>query len=50
MGLYQIMKIPYTYKLIEGDIALSIFLIFQLFAVGVLTYGLYLLKKEVDFT
>ena len=50
MSFYQLMKTPYTYKLVEGDIALLIFLIFQLFVMGVLVYGLYLLKKEVEFT
>ena len=49
MGLYQIMKIPYTYRILEGDVSLIIFLIFQLIAVSVMTYGLYLLKKEVEF-
>jgi len=48
MSFYQMLKVPYTYRLIEGDIFLGLFLIFQLFAIGTLAYGLYLLKKEVE--
>ncbi|MDD5416850.1 MAG: hypothetical protein PHU12_02630 [Candidatus Aenigmarchaeota archaeon] len=46
-ALYQLMKIPFTYNWIYGDFFILLFLIFQMFAVGVLVYGLYLLKKEV---
>lgn len=46
-GLYHIMKIPYTYEWIYGNVFVLIFLIFQVFVTGILVYGLYLLKKEV---
>jgi len=46
-GLYQLLKIPFTYNWIYGDFFILLFLIFQIFAVGILVYGLYLLKKEV---
>jgi len=46
-GLYQIMKIPYTYEWIYGDTFVLIFLIFQVIVTSILVYGLYLLKKEV---
>lgn len=46
-GFYQILKIPYTYEWIYGDVFVAIFLIFQVAVTGVLVYGLYLLKKEV---
>jgi len=36
MAYYQIVKIPFTYRWIYGDINVSIFLIFQLVAVGFL--------------
>jgi len=43
---YQILKIPYTYTWIYGNILVGIFLVYQAFAVGILAYGLYLMKKE----
>jgi len=46
-GLYQVMKIPFTYEWIYGDIPLLGFLIFQIISIGTLVYGLYLLRKKV---
>lgn len=46
-GLYNILKIPYTYEWIYGDIFILIFLVFQVCVTAVLVYGLYMLKKEV---
>jgi len=46
-GLYQMLKIPYTYEWVYGDAFVAIFLIFQIAVTAVLVYGLYLLKKEV---
>ena len=46
-SLYQFLKVPFTYKWIYGNIYLSMFLIFQVIVVMILTYGLYLLRKEV---
>ena len=46
-GLYQLLKVPYTYEWIYGDIFVLLFLIFQLIAISILVYGLYLLRKEV---
>jgi hypothetical protein len=47
-SLYQLLKIPYTYEWVYGDILTLIFLVFQVIAVGVLVYGLYLMKKEIS--
>jgi len=47
-GLYQFLKVPFTYGWIYGNIYLTIFLIFQVIVAGIFAYGLYLLKKEVD--
>ncbi len=46
-ALYQLLKIPYTYQWVYGDIFILMFLIFQIAVVAILVYGLYLLKKEV---
>ena len=46
-SLYQLLKVPYTYEWIYGDVLTLIFLLFQVIAVGVLVYGLYLMKKEL---
>lgn len=46
-GLYQIMKIPYTYEWVYGNVFVLLFLIFQVIVTSILVYGLYLLKKEV---
>lgn len=47
-SLYQLLKVPFTYKWIYGNIYLMMFLIFQIIVVLILAYGLYLLKKEVE--
>ena len=47
-GLYQLLKVPFTYSWVTGDLPLAIFLIFQIAAIGVLLYGLYLMNKEVS--
>ncbi|MBU3897134.1 MAG: hypothetical protein KJ697_04355 [Nanoarchaeota archaeon] len=47
-GFYQLLKVPFTYNWIYGDFFIVIFLIFQVIAISVLVYGLYLLKKEVS--
>lgn len=47
-SLYQLLKVPYTYEWIYGDIFIILFLIFQVVAIGVLAYGLYLMNKEID--
>jgi len=46
--LYQLLKVPFTYKWIYGDLFTVLFLIFQIVAISSLVYGLYLLKKEVS--
>lgn len=46
-SLYQLLKVPYTYKWIYGDMFTILFLVFQVAVIGVLVYGLYILKKEV---
>ncbi len=46
-SLYQLLKIPFTYEWVYGDTFVFMFLVFQIIAIGVLVYGLYLLKKEV---
>jgi hypothetical protein len=48
IAVYQILKIPFTYGWIFGNINVLLFLIFQVVAVGFLAYGLYLLKKGVS--
>ena len=48
VSLYQLLKVPYTYRWIYGDLFTIIFLIFQIVAVAFLAYGLYLLRKEVS--
>ena len=47
-SLYQLLKIPYTYNWVYGDIFIILFLIFQVVAIGTLAYGLYLMKKEIE--
>ena len=47
-SLYQVLKIPFTFNLVYGDIFIILFLIFQIFVVMIMVYGLYLLKKEVE--
>ncbi len=46
-ALYQLLKVPFTYKWIYGDANIVLFLIFQIIAVWVLVYGLNLMKKEI---
>ena len=48
MFLYQVLKVPFTYNWIYGDLFTIVFLIFQIIAIFVLVYGLYELKKEVQ--
>ncbi len=47
-SLYQVLKIPFTFQVIYGDIYITLFLIFQIFVALALAYGLYRLKKEVE--
>lgn len=47
-GLYHLLKIPFTYKWIYGDIFTLLFLVFQVIVVVILIYGLYLLKKSIQ--
>ncbi len=47
-SLYQIFKIPYTYQWITGQVFVGVFLVFQVIAIGVLVYGLYLISKEIE--
>ena len=47
-SLYQLLKIPYTYQWIMGKVFLMLFLIFQVIAIGILVYGLYLISKEIE--
>lgn len=48
VGIYQILKIPYTYEWIYGNLFIGLFLIYQVAAIGMLTYGFYLLMKGVE--
>lgn len=47
VSLYQLLKVPFTYKWIYGDTNIILFLVFQIIAVWFLVYGLNLMKKEV---
>lgn len=47
-SVYQILKIPFTYRWVYGFMNIISFLIFQVISVTILAYGLYLLKKEVE--
>ncbi|MFQ6055790.1 MAG: hypothetical protein ACE5J3_07395 [Methanosarcinales archaeon] len=47
-SLYQLLKVPFTYRWIYGDVYLIIFLVFQVIVIGILVYGLNLMKKEVE--
>jgi len=47
-SLYQLLKVPFTYRWVYGNIYLMIFLVFQVIVATILAYGLYLLKKEVE--
>ncbi len=46
-SLYQLLKVPFTYKWVYGDSNIVLFLIFQIIAVWILVYGLNLMKKEI---
>ena len=46
-SLYQLLKVPFTYKWIFGDVNLMLFLVFQIIAILILVYGLRLMVKEV---
>jgi len=47
-SLYQLLKVPFTYKWVYGDANIVLFLIFQIIAVWILVYGLNLMKKEIS--
>jgi len=47
-GLYQFLKVPFTYGWIYGNIYLIGFLIFQVVVTIIFAYGLYLLKRGVE--
>ncbi|HLC51150.1 MAG TPA: hypothetical protein VJH90_02120 [archaeon] len=48
MALYQFLKVPFTYEWIYGDLAILVFLVYQLVAISWLVWGVYLLKREVE--
>ena len=47
VSIYHLFKIPFTYGWLYGNLFISMFLIYQVIAVGVLAYGLLLMIKEL---
>ncbi|MCD6476637.1 MAG: hypothetical protein J7K26_00520 [Candidatus Aenigmarchaeota archaeon] len=48
VGIYEVLKIPYTYEWIYGNLFIGMFLIYQVIAIYTLAYGFYLLMKGVS--
>jgi hypothetical protein len=47
-ALYQLLKVPFTYKWIFGDENIILFLVFQIIAIWFLVYGLKSMIKEIS--
>jgi len=47
-SLYQLLKVPFTYKWIFGDENIILFLIFQIIAIWIMVYGLKSMIKEIS--
>jgi len=47
-ALHQLLEVIYTFGIIGGTLSILFFSIFQIVAAGILVYGLYLIRKEIN--